>query len=113
MNTQSCKPGFAASAESVRAGVSHEFHDFLADVEDLVKETTTLTGEDLNRARSKLNQRLAEARKTAEKMGGEISQRVQQGASDANVYVHEQPWKAIGVSAVVGLLLGFVLARRG
>ena len=60
-----------------------------------------------------LNQRLAEARKAAAKMGGEISQRAQQGASDANEYVHEQPWKVIGVSAVVGLLLGFVLARRG
>jgi len=113
MNTESSNSNFAASAERIRAGVSHEFRDFLADVEDLVKETTTLTGEDLNRARTKLNQRLAEAKKAAAKMGGEISQRAQQGASDANEYVHEQPWKVIGVSAVVGLLLGFVLARRG
>ncbi|MGH8497960.1 MAG: glycine zipper domain-containing protein [Methylococcales bacterium] len=26
--------------------------------------------------------------------------------------MHEQPWKAIGIGATMGLLLGFALARR-
>jgi len=33
-------------ADSMAAGVSREFSNFIADIEDLLKETATLTGDD-------------------------------------------------------------------
>jgi ElaB/YqjD/DUF883 family membrane-anchored ribosome-binding protein len=27
-------------------------------------------------------------------------------------YVHEQPWQSVGIAAVGGLLVGFLIARR-
>ncbi len=99
-------------AEAVMDNASSELHNFIADIEDLVKETTTLTGEDLNKAKVKLSARLAEAKESAAEMGGMISKRARQSAVSTNEYVHEQPWKAIGAGAAAGLIIGFALARR-
>jgi ElaB/YqjD/DUF883 family membrane-anchored ribosome-binding protein len=33
-------------------------------------------------------------------------------AHDTDVYVHEKPWRAIGVAGAVGLLLGMLIIRR-
>lgn len=102
----------AAKANQVAENASSEFHNFISDVEDLVKETTTLTGEDLNRAKAKLSARLAEAKESVVEMGGEIAKRAKKGAVATDDFVHEQPWKAIGAGAAIGLLIGFALARR-
>jgi len=33
-------------------------------------------------------------------------------AHDTDEYVHEHPWRAIGIAAGVGLLVGMLIARR-
>lgn len=95
------------------SGISREFNNLLADIEDLIKEATSLTGEDLTAARNKLNARIAEARAAAQVVSDSVVQRARQTAGVANDYVHEQPWKALGAGAAVAFLLGFILARRG
>lgn len=112
MHIQSNASNSDASSHSIRAGVSREFHDFLADIEDLIKQTTSLTGEDLTRAKAKLSARVAAAKDSVEAIGDDVAHRARKVAADTDAYVHEQPWKAIGASAVIGLLLGVVLARR-
>lgn len=102
--------GIGSSALAKAA--SREFQDFLADIEDLIKETTSLTGEDLAHARVRLNARVASAKASVEDMGDSIVQRAKQGASVTNEYVHEQPWKVLGASAAIAFLLGIALARR-
>jgi ElaB/YqjD/DUF883 family membrane-anchored ribosome-binding protein len=98
-----------ASAISV-SGVSREFQSFLADIEDLIKETTSLTGEELAHARARLNARVATAKASVEGMGDNIVQRAKQSATVTNEYVHEQPWKALGASTAIAFLLA--IARR-
>lgn len=100
------------SSNGIGAGISREFHDFVADIEDLIKQTTALTGDDLARAKDKLSARVAAARDSVESLRDDVAHRARKVAADTNTYVHEQPWKAIGASAVIGLLLGVVLTRR-
>ena len=99
-------------AEAVMDNASSELHNFIADIEDLVKEATTLTGEDLNKAKVKLSARLTEAKQSVAEMGGSLKQHARNSAISTNEYVHEQPWKAIGAGAAAGLIIGFALARR-
>lgn len=126
MKTKSSIPNSVANGQGVgstsavtaktngdQSNVSREFHNFLADIEDLIKATTSLTGEDLARATAKLSERVAAAKESVEEMGGEISHQARKTAADTNDYVHKQPWEAIGAGAAVAFLLGFVLARRG
>jgi ElaB/YqjD/DUF883 family membrane-anchored ribosome-binding protein len=103
----------ANSINEASSGLAREFHNFVADVEDLIKSTTQLTGEDLAKAKAKLNARVSAARESMEEMGETIANRTRKTAADANNYVHEKPWNAVGASAAVGFLLGYLLSRRG
>jgi ElaB/YqjD/DUF883 family membrane-anchored ribosome-binding protein len=89
-----------------------EFRNFVADVEDLITETTSITGEGLVRVKAKLGERVAAAKESIQEMGGAVVQRARRTATVTNDYVHEQPWAAVGIGAAVGVLIGFALGRR-
>lgn len=101
-----------ASAPAAASPVTREVRGFLADIEDLVKSTTSLTGEDLARAKAKLAERIASAKASLTKAGGVIADRTRHTARVTDAYVHDRPWQAMGIAAAVGMLIGFVLTRR-
>ncbi len=92
--------------------ISNEFHDFLADIETLLKQTATLTGDELSHAKEKLRERVAAAKVTAGYISGGIANDAYKVAATVNREVHAEPWKAIGAGAAVGILLGLLFARR-
>ncbi len=94
------------------AALSREFQNFLADVESLLKETAAIGGDELVLARAKIQHRLQEAKESVVHLNGEIASGASRMAASANHEVHEEPWKAIGAGAAVGLLLGLLFARR-
>jgi ElaB/YqjD/DUF883 family membrane-anchored ribosome-binding protein len=100
------------SIRKVASGVSNEFHNFLCDIEDLFKATTSLTGDDLAKAKAKISARIDSAKESIEDVGASVSQHARKTAAMTNTYVHEQPWTVIGAGAAVSFLLGFLLARR-
>lgn len=73
----------------------------VADIEDLLKSTTSLTGEDLARAKARLMERVTAARESLTKF---------RGAADD--FVRERPWQSVGIAAVAGIVFGLLLARR-
>lgn len=85
--------------------VMRELHSFVADIEDLVTATTSLSAEDLARAKAKLASRMASAQQSAKEAGTAVDE-----------YTHANPWKAVGLGAaagtLVGLVFGVMLARR-
>lgn len=120
LNTESDVRGrSAALASSVTAAtdgalsrVSNEFNSFLTDIEEMIKATTSLTGEDLTRAKAKLSARVTKAKESIDEMSGVIAERARSTAKITDSYVHAQPWQAIGIGAAVGLLIGLALAPR-
>lgn len=102
----------SANVDKALSSVSSDFQRLLSDIEGLIKETSTLTGEELIHAKDKLSARLAEAKESVRDVGADIAQRGRHAATATNNYVHEQPWKVIAASAAIGLLIGFALTRR-
>lgn len=92
--------------------VSSEFYKFLADIEDLVKETTSLNGEELEKAREDIRNRIEAAKQSVAGFGVSVGQRARKSATYTNHYVHENPWPIIGLSALSGLLFGYLITRR-
>lgn len=100
----------AANRASSRA--SREFHNFVADIEDLITKTTSLTGEDLQNAKEQLHERIAMARTYLDDVSQSLAERARKTATVTNRYVHDQPWAAVGIGAGVGVIIGFVLGSR-
>ncbi len=111
-NTTNNPTNLKAAVSEFGSSASREFHNVLEDIDDLVKQTTSLTGDELARAKAKLSARIASARESVSGMAHDVAGRAKKGAKATDRYVHEQPWKVIGASAAIAFLVGFALARR-
>jgi ElaB/YqjD/DUF883 family membrane-anchored ribosome-binding protein len=108
------KANASANKESIDTSTkgSNEFHKFLADIEDIVKSTTSLSGDDLAKVKADLNERIVAAKATLTDVSENLTSQAKNAADVSNNYVHEKPWQVIGMSGAIGLLLGYVIARR-
>jgi ElaB/YqjD/DUF883 family membrane-anchored ribosome-binding protein len=100
------------AADAAPSGITQEFRNFVADIEDLIKASTSLTGDDLARAKADLYARVAAARAFVEEMPGAVSDRARNTVKVADGYVRKRPWQVIGITAAVGLLVGLLVGRR-
>lgn len=101
-----------SAASKADSAIKKEFQSFVADLENLISSTTSLTGDELSKARDKLGERVAAAKDSLQTMSSDVVSRARDTAKATDEYVHEQPWKSMGVSAGVGFLLGMLVARR-
>ena len=101
----------AADAASL-SGASQELQDFIADLEDLVQATTSLTGEDLARAKAQLFERIAAARRAAGHVRSGLLARTRTRIKVVTRYVHERPWTSLGLGVGAGIVFGLLLSRR-
>jgi ElaB/YqjD/DUF883 family membrane-anchored ribosome-binding protein len=76
-----------------------------SDIEELVKATAAQSGDKVAEARARVQQALAGAKETVVVRGAEAAR-----ATDR--YVHENAWKAVGISAGIALLVGLLIGRR-
>ena len=84
----------------------------LNDAEALLREAAGATGD---RAVELREQALAAMKQTREALYDAQDEALAQGRKAARAtdeYVHDNPWQAIGMAAMVGLLLGVLLSRR-
>jgi ElaB/YqjD/DUF883 family membrane-anchored ribosome-binding protein len=101
------------SGDGAESGVANEFRNFVSDVEHLLGSATSLTGEDLDRLKSRLKARIASARASVLDAGSAVADRARTGAKATDHFVHARPWQAVGIGAAVGVLIGLLLGRRG
>ena len=94
------------------ADVVRDFRNFVTDVEELIKTTAQSGGEDLTKAKEKLNERIAQAKKTLAEASENLAERASKTAASANDYVHEKPWPVIGAGAALGFVAGYLLTRH-
>jgi ElaB/YqjD/DUF883 family membrane-anchored ribosome-binding protein len=82
------------------------------DAEELLKASANQTGERITAARAKAEESLKTARTRLSATQEALTERAKMMAKDADAYVHENPWKAAGVAAAAGILIGALIARR-
>lgn len=84
----------------------------IADAEDMLKATADQTGEKIASLRARIQERLHAARVRLADAEAVLLEKTRAMAKATDAYVHENPWKSIGVAAGVGFLVGFILGRR-
>jgi ElaB/YqjD/DUF883 family membrane-anchored ribosome-binding protein len=89
-----------------------DFKAVVSDAEALLKATASQGGEALATVRAKAEESLAKAKANMADAEAALIVQAKAAAKATDVYVHENPWKAIGISAGLGLLIGFLMGRR-
>lgn len=84
----------------------------IADAEDVLKATADQTGEKIASLRARIQERVHAARARLADAEAVLREKTLAMAKATDAYVHENPWKSIGVAAGVGFLVGFILGRR-
>ncbi len=84
----------------------------LSDAEDLLKQAANATGEQASALREKALSRLKQAKEKAADAHVVVVEKSKQAARVADDYVHDSPWKAIGIAAGVGVMIGLLLNRK-
>lgn len=84
----------------------------VADAEELLKATASQTGERITAVRAKAEESLKVAKGRIAEARDELLDQAKVAAKDADAYVHENPWKAAGIAAAVGVLIGALISRR-
>ena len=84
----------------------------VADAEELLRATATQAGEKVSAARERIQASLATAKVKLTDAERALLEKSKLAAKATDEYVRENPWQAVGVAAVAGLVLGVLISRR-
>ena len=84
----------------------------MADAEALIKATAGQAGEQIAVARARAEESLKVARERLIEAQAVVVARTKAAARATDEYVHENPWKAVGVAAGLGFVIGLLINRR-
>lgn len=84
----------------------------VADAEEIVRATAGVAGEKMGDLRERIGERLRDAKIRLADAEAALVDRTKAAARATDDYVHENPWRAVGIAAGIGLLLGVIIGRR-
>ena len=90
-------------------------NEVLEDLKALVRSAEELldtTAHDASSAAIGVRERATRTLQAAKQQLAGLERAAEAKAREANRYVHENPWTAIGLGAAVGVLLGVLIGRR-
>ncbi len=106
------EPVTATEAERItKEKLMEDLRAVVADAEELLKATADQTGERIAAARGKAEESLKAARARLAEKEAVVMAKTKEVAKATEDYVRANPWKALGIAAVAGFVLG-ILARR-
>jgi ElaB/YqjD/DUF883 family membrane-anchored ribosome-binding protein len=100
------------AAGEVKNVAADEIRNLIADVEDLVARIADLNDADVASVRNRVMSTVAAAKESLADRAGAFKHQAQSVWSDADGYVRESPWVAVGLAALVGAVAGILVARR-
>lgn len=84
----------------------------VADAEELLRATAGQTGEKISVVRERIQESLASARERLAVAQESAITKARQATKATDEYVHENPWKSVGIAAGVGLVVGMLISRN-
>jgi ElaB/YqjD/DUF883 family membrane-anchored ribosome-binding protein len=89
-----------------------ELRLMVADAEELLVSTASQTGEGAAAARARIQKSLHAVKGRLVAAESAVIERTREAAKATDEYVHDNPWKAIGISVCAGVIVGMLVARR-
>ncbi len=89
-----------------------DFKVVVADAEELLRATANQAGDKAADLRAKIQNRLADAKLRLADAEAAVVDRAKQVGRAADTYVHDNPWRSVGVAAGFGFIVGLLIGRR-
>lgn len=89
-----------------------DLRQVIHDAEELLQATAGQAGEHISQARERADASLRSAKERLSAIGGTAANTARRAAEHTGAYVRTNPWVAVGVGALAGLLAGLVIGRR-
>ena len=100
------------SNEQARGKMVDEFSAVLTEAEEMLKRASNETADRAKDLRSQVEAKLLNAKLRLQELQGQAVDRAKETARATDDYVHDNPWQAIGVAAVLGFVVGLMMNRR-
>jgi ElaB/YqjD/DUF883 family membrane-anchored ribosome-binding protein len=89
-----------------------DMRTLVKDAQDLFRQATSATGDKAELLRTQGLNLLDSAVSKAQEVQAAAVQTGKEVAETTDTYVQENPWKAVAISAGVGVLIGMLIARK-
>ena len=84
----------------------------VADTEELLRATAGQAGEKVAEMRGRIQDHLANAKASLAEAQAAVIDRAKQVGHATDDYVHDNPWRSVGVAAGIGFIVGLLIGRR-
>jgi hypothetical protein len=98
--------------ESKTTNADNELKALVRDAQALFDEATAAGGAKAEELRAQGMKMLDHAIAAAHDLQETAMRKGRKIAHDTDEYVHDNPWQAIGIAGVAGLLIGMLIAKR-
>jgi ElaB/YqjD/DUF883 family membrane-anchored ribosome-binding protein len=89
-----------------------DLRSVVSDAEALLHATASQAGEGASVARARIQKSLQDVKERLIDAEDAVIERTKEAAKVTDEYVHDNPWKAIGITAALGMIVGMLIARR-
>lgn len=89
-----------------------DFKVVVADAEELLRATASQAGDKAAEVRARVQARLADAKVRLADAEAVVVDRAKQVGRVTDDYVHDNPWRSVGVAAGFGFIVGLLIGRR-
>jgi ElaB/YqjD/DUF883 family membrane-anchored ribosome-binding protein len=84
----------------------------ISDAEELLRATASQAGEKVSAARERIQESLRHAKLKLADVEEMLIDKGKLAARATDEYVHDHPWRAVGIAAGIGLIIGMLISRR-
>ncbi|MEC5384611.1 DUF883 domain-containing protein [Uliginosibacterium sp. H3] len=100
------------SDETSTSTLIEESQDILRQTEALMAEAVNATGEEAKALQARVVRALERAKLSLGEAEKAALAKAGKAAKATDTYVRDNPWKAVGLGAAIGVVVGMLIARR-
>lgn len=84
----------------------------VSDAEELLRVTANQAGDKVAELRGRIQNNLTSARASLADAQAVVVERAKQVGHATDEYVHDNPWRSVGVAAGIAFIVGLLIGRR-
>lgn len=95
-----------------RDKIKSDLRTVLSDMDEYLRATASQTGEKIGVIRERLQEHMHRAKDRLADTREIVVDKTKEAAKATDEYVHDNPWRAVGIAAGIGLIIGMLIGRR-